>query len=136
MLLVSYSRRPISVLLPSSTLPAVMKRRTPRSSAGSFGWRVSSEISFFLAPLHRRVGGLVVHARRAALGDLLDGRLADDRFDAWQRRLATGQVQLMSPTVRKRTVSVLDGLAVARRRDRRHRHQQAARRTTSRWCAK
>jgi hypothetical protein len=27
--LVSYSRRPISVLLPSSTLPAVMKRSRP-----------------------------------------------------------------------------------------------------------
>ena len=32
----------------------------------------------------------------------------------------------MSPTVRKRTDSVLDRLAGARRRDRRHRHQQAA----------
>ena len=31
----------------------------------------------------------------------------------------------MSPTVRKRTVRRLDGLAVARRRERRHRHQQA-----------
>jgi hypothetical protein len=33
--LLSYSRRPISVLLPSSTLPAVMKRSTPRSSVFS-----------------------------------------------------------------------------------------------------
>ena len=84
------------------------------------------EISLSLAPLHRGLGGLIVHPGRAALGDLLDRRLADDRFDALSASLATGQVQLMSPTVRKRTERRSIDLTVARRRDRRHRHQQAA----------
>src|SRR4029077_16642519 len=69
---VSCSRRPISVLLPSSTLPAVMKRSTPvpvaaaRSSSPS---ALMLEITFLLAALHRSVGGLIIHARGAALGD-------------------------------------------------------------------
>src|SRR3712207_5640079 len=94
MLFVSYRSRPISVLLPSSTLPAVMKRRTPRSSTSVGGGaavsvaighskqrRTSLEVSLSLAPLHRGLRRLIVHPRRAALGDLLDGGLADDLVD-------------------------------------------------------
>src|SRR5690606_12272670 len=38
MVLVSNSRRPISVLLPSSTLPQVRKRSRPVSMPGMFSW--------------------------------------------------------------------------------------------------
>src|SRR4051812_830959 len=88
---VSCSSRPISVLLPSSTLPAVMKRSTPRWNASteatppgavramlippSFGML---EITFLLAALHGGFRGLVVHAGGAALGDGRQGRLGDD----------------------------------------------------------
>src|SRR5215831_12767571 len=82
----------MSVLLPSSTLPAVMKRRTPRSSIT--GGRASTspsgamlEVSFLLAALHGRLGRLVVHARRAALGDRGYRRLGDDRRGRSRRRL-------------------------------------------------
>src|SRR5258708_13793933 len=80
---VSCSSRPISVLLPSSTLPAVMKRSTPRSSAAvalrSISPRsVMLEVAFLLAPLHGRFRGLVVHARRASLGDRRQRRFGDD----------------------------------------------------------
>src|SRR5664279_1241431 len=84
----SNSSRPMSVLLPSSTLPAVMKRSTPRSSSSSGGVRAFiSEISFALAPFHRRIGSLVVHARGASLGDVgsrcLDDDLGNVRGDAF-----------------------------------------------------
>src|SRR6267378_5105843 len=80
---VSCSSRPISVLLPSSTLPAVMKRSTPRSSAAlalrSISPRsVMLEVAFLLAPLHGRFRGLVVHARRASFGDRGQRRFGDD----------------------------------------------------------
>src|SRR3990172_3203096 len=84
----SCSSRPISVLLPSSTLPAVMKRNTPSSADCVPAWLRSIspsmvmvlEISFFLAPLHGGIGGLVVHPGRAALGHgHLDG-LGNDGF--------------------------------------------------------
>src|SRR3989442_8148151 len=80
---VSCSSRPISVLLPSSTLPAVMKRNTPRSStAGAvrsiLPSKVISEGSFLLAPFHGGFRGLVVHARGPALGDRGQRRLGDD----------------------------------------------------------
>src|SRR6266853_1843777 len=72
---VSCSSRPISVLLPSSTLPAVMNRSTPRSSEA---WalrsispsKLISEVAFLLAPLHGGFRSLIVHARRPALGVL------------------------------------------------------------------
>src|SRR5712692_4507724 len=80
---VSCSSRPISVLLPSSTLPAVMKRNTPRSSTAS-GFRsispskLISEVSLLLAPLHGGFRSLIVHARRPALGDSGQHGLGDD----------------------------------------------------------
>src|SRR5215210_9425533 len=57
--LASYSRRPISVDLPSSTEPAVASRSVP----------TASEVAGNLAVLHRGLGGPVVRARLAALGD-------------------------------------------------------------------
>src|SRR5688572_29061339 len=68
--LLSTSRRPIRVLLPSSTLPQVMKRRAvpvstsaPAVPSRSFKVVASiSEIPIFLALLHRSFGSLVVHA--------------------------------------------------------------------------
>src|SRR5229473_8399178 len=80
---VSCSSRPISVLLPSSTLPAVMKRNTPRSStAGGFRSispsKLISEVPLLLAPLHGGFRSLIVHARRPALGDRGQRRFGDD----------------------------------------------------------
>src|SRR3977135_741429 len=80
---VSCSSRPISVLLPSSTLPALMKRKTPRSSTAGVVRSISpskviSEVSFLLAPLHGGFRRLVVHAFRAALGDRGQRRFGDD----------------------------------------------------------
>src|SRR2546430_2201035 len=80
---VSCSSRPISVLLPSSTLPAVMKRNTPRSSTAGAVRSISpskviSEVSFLLAPFHGGFRGLVVHARGPALGDRSQSRLCED----------------------------------------------------------
>src|SRR5882672_12418123 len=88
---VSCSSLPIRVLLPSSTLPAVMKRSTPRSSA-VWGSRpissgsATSEISFFFAPLHGVVGGLVVQPGRAALGDCSERGLGSDLGGSARRR--------------------------------------------------
>src|SRR2546423_5007073 len=80
---VSCSSRPISVLLPSSTLPAVMKRSTPRSSVAVVLRSISPrsvmlEVAFLLAPLHGRFRSLVVHAGRASLGDGGQRRFGDD----------------------------------------------------------
>src|SRR5436309_4560145 len=88
---VSCSSRPISVLLPSSTLPAVMKRNTPRSStAGGFRSispsKLISEVSLLLAPLHGGFRSLIVHARRTALGDSGQRGLCDD----FSRRCGVG----------------------------------------------
>src|SRR5215207_8295494 len=81
----SYSSRPIIVLLPSSTDPAVAKRS-----------RSISEVAFLLPVLHRGFAEPVVAAsssalgqpgRRDLLGDLLDGvRVGPDRRR--QRRVA------------------------------------------------
>src|SRR5215470_11880466 len=64
----------MSVLLPSSTLPAVMKRRTPRSSITGGRASISPsgailEVPFLLAALHRRFRRLVARARRGDHGD-------------------------------------------------------------------
>src|SRR3984957_16100179 len=70
----SYSSRPISVLLPSSTDPAVVKRS--RSS-------VILEIPCLLAVLHRRLRDAVIGACLAPLGD---ARRRDLQHDLLQRR--------------------------------------------------
>jgi hypothetical protein len=98
MVLVSNSRRPIRVLLPSSTLPQVRKRSRPRSST----WGRTSEVTFFLALFHRGLAGLVVQAGGAALGDGGGGGFEHDLLDGVGID-STGAVQEMSPTVRKRT---------------------------------
>ena len=114
--LLSTSRRPISVLLPSSTLPQVMKRSArmvvrPCTRRGGLAvGRGPSEIPVLLALFHRGVGGLVVHAGGAALADV-DVSVSATTSAALAAGLSTGQVQVMSPTVRKRTVRGLDLLA-------------------------
>ena len=79
------------MLLPSSTLPAVMKRRA-RS-----GRSRSSEIPFFLAALHQGIRGAVVHARGAAFADGHGQRLADDVGGGGGASLSTGQVRSCRP---------------------------------------
>src|SRR5918997_1586351 len=63
---VSYSSRPMSVDLPSSTDPAVANRSS------------SLEVSLTLPILHGGLGHAVVGARLAALGDAGRGDLGDD----------------------------------------------------------
>src|SRR5262252_6253730 len=118
----------MSVLLPSSTLPAVMKRRTPRSSITGGGTSISPsgamlEVPFLLAALHGRLGGLVVHARRAALGDRGHGRLGYDRRGRSRRRLdraGAGDVSHRPETHRK----IFDRLAWAWRGEVGHRNEE------------
>src|SRR3954447_3421354 len=98
--LVSRSRRPISVLLPSSTEPAVAKRSnsirtvdsTPaqRQARGAPKASVASpslEVPLALAIFHRRLGELVVGARRATLRDARRRDLRDHLLDGDRRRL-------------------------------------------------
>src|SRR6266516_1292733 len=125
---VSCSSRPISVLLPSSTLPAVMKRNTPRSS--TTGVRSISpsklilEVPLLLAPLHGGFRSLVVHARRYAFGDGRERRLGDDLSrccgGGFHRAGAT-DVTHSSEAHRR----FFDGFSGARWGDLRHRNEQA-----------
>src|SRR5438128_7189530 len=87
----SYSRRPISVLLPSSTAPAVVKRRRSSVTAPAPRHRASQharaarpsevlaalEVAGLLAILHRGLGHPVVGSRLATLGDPRGGDLRD-----------------------------------------------------------
>src|SRR5215210_2119701 len=75
--LASNSSRPISVDLPSSTEPAVASRSVP----------TVSEVAGNLAVLHGGLGGSVVGAGLAALGDAGRGDLLHDRLE---RRRARG----------------------------------------------
>src|SRR2546430_882598 len=126
---VSCSSRPISVLLPSSTLPAVIKRSTPRSpTAGALRSispsKLMSEVPFLLAPLHGRFGSLVVHTRRAAFGDGGQHSLGDDlggsRRDGFDRAGAADV-----PHGAEADRQLFDRLAGTRRRDLRHWNEQA-----------
>src|SRR5213083_122287 len=126
---VSCSSRPISVLLPSSTLPAVMKRNTPKSSTAGAVRSISpskliSEVPLLLAPLHRGFRGLVVHARRPAFGDGRQRRLCDDLSrccgGGFHRAGAT-DITHSSEAHRR----FFDGFSGARRGDLRHRNEQA-----------
>src|SRR5436305_5481555 len=88
--LASYSRRPIRVLLPSSTEPAVVKRsrssvtarpsrrcarRPARGARHSSSSRRPLEVTGLLAILHRRLGHPIVGPGLAALGDSRGGDL-------------------------------------------------------------
>src|SRR6476469_8776821 len=115
--LVSYSSRPTSVDLPSSTLPAVASLRRslmtlPRParptifpwqrtnrlscslglarksrSCGKFRKLRSSEVALPLAILHGRLGEAVVGAGRAALGEPARGHLGDHLVEGRRGRL-------------------------------------------------
>src|SRR5215467_6235264 len=127
---VSCKRRPISVLFPSSTLPAVMKRRTPRSSANGDSRSILSgcaisEIPLLLAPLHGDLGSPIVHAGRPALGHLGQNRLGDDlgggsgqRFDRTGARDVTDRAEAHR--------EFLHFFAFARRSDAGHGNEQPA----------
>src|SRR5687768_14719961 len=86
----SYSSRPISVLLPSSTDPAVEKRRRstatrcPQLQAPLRAPRL--EVAFFLAVFHRRLRERVVGAGGAARGDPGGGRLGHDLLQRGRTR--------------------------------------------------
>src|SRR5450631_973512 len=80
--LVSYSRRPIIVDLPSSTEPAVENLTSSLialpARARSRRGLGPSEIALLLAILHGRLGELVIGPRRPTLGDPGGGDLGDD----------------------------------------------------------
>src|ERR1700750_373916 len=80
----SCRRRPMSVDLPSSTLPTVAKRR---GAARSGSVITGSEVAQALAVFHAGLGDAIGGARGAALGDPGDGRLGDDVLDREGRRL-------------------------------------------------
>src|SRR3954471_18042418 len=82
--LASWSRRPISVDLPSSTEPAVARRSRSERATEPYPWPLPPwrlEVAGNLAVLHRGLAGAVVGARLAALGDLRGGDLGDDRVE-------------------------------------------------------
>src|SRR3954451_21069861 len=72
----SYSSRPISVDLPSSTEPAVARRRVS----------TSLEVAGNLAVLHRGLARAVVRARLAPLRDPRGGDLGDDLVEGRRPR--------------------------------------------------
>src|SRR3954466_15492508 len=79
--LASWSRRPISVDLPSSTEPAVARRSRSERATEPYPWPLPPwplEVAGNLAVLHRGLARAVVGARLAALGDLRGGDLGDD----------------------------------------------------------
>jgi hypothetical protein len=101
MVLVSNSRRPISVLLPSSTLPQVRKRSRPSVLDFSMGADIRNNPSFLRCSMEaslvwssRRVAPRSVMVVVAVSAMILATVSASD---------STGAVQVMSPTVRKRT---------------------------------
>src|SRR5712692_3527994 len=102
------------VLLPSSTLPAVMKR------SGCI-----LEVALFLAPLHRYLRSLIVHARRAPLGETRRHRFLDYFLDIESCGFdRAGAADVADGAKAHR--HLLHRLAGARRRERSHGHEQAA----------
>src|SRR3954454_6325485 len=84
----SYSSRPISVDLPSSTDPHVTRRTSPPAAwacAGVIGGP-PLEVPLPLAVLHRGLRHPVVGAGLAALGDPRGGDLGDDLLERRRRR--------------------------------------------------
>src|SRR3954469_21305301 len=94
--LASWSRRPISVDLPSSSAPpvrvvcprspgpAVARRSRSERATEPYPWPLRPwplEVAGNLAVLHRGLADAVVRARLAALGDLRGGDLGDDRVE-------------------------------------------------------
>src|SRR3954449_6415463 len=82
--LASWSSRPISVDLPSSTEPAVARRSRSERATEPYPWPLRPwplEVAGNLAVLHRGLARTVVGARLAALGDLRGGDLGDDRVE-------------------------------------------------------
>src|ERR1700750_1583913 len=78
--LASWSRRPISVDLPSSTEPAVARRSRSDRATDPLPWPlrpVPLEVAGNLAVLHRGLARAVVGPRLAALGDLGGGDLGE-----------------------------------------------------------
>src|SRR3954453_18187270 len=82
--LASWSRRPISVDLPSSTEPAVARRSRSERATEPYPWPLRPlplEVAGNLAVLHRGLARAIVGARLAALGDLRGGDLGDDSVE-------------------------------------------------------
>src|SRR3954449_6840414 len=82
--LASWSRRPMSVDLPSSTEPAVARRSRSERATEPNSWPLRPlplEVAGNLAVLHRGLADPVVGARLAALGDLRGGDLGDGRVE-------------------------------------------------------
>src|SRR5438445_2882676 len=112
--LVSYSSRPISVLLPSSTAPAVVKRSKSRVTCAPVPTHARAararepcrqplEVADLLAILHRGLGDLVVGPGLTALGDARGGDLEHDLFQrARLRTHATGAAHVADRAIAHR----------------------------------
>src|SRR3954465_12694859 len=121
--LASWSRRPISVDLPSSTEPAVARPRRAERATEPYPWPLPPwplEVAGNLAVLHRGLARAVVGARLAPLGDLRGGDLGDDgvelgggrRDRARAAHVADGPVA----HARRERLLAVDELAVGRQR--------------------
>src|SRR5260221_451145 len=122
--LVSYSSRPISVLLPSSTLPALEKRSMPVSTGDMVSIADTLKVSFLLAQLHRSFRCLVVHARSASFRDAGRRGFDDDLLRIGRvgfHRAGAGHVSHGTKPHRNR----FDGLACLRLHQLGHRQQAA-----------
>src|SRR5260221_2355591 len=115
--LVSYSSRPTRVDLPSSTEPAVARRKRADTwvagSAGASRSTVILEVALSLAVFHGGLGKAVVGAGGPALGDPRRADLLDDVQDADGDRVhGAGAGHVADRAVPD--VADLDALAVAR----------------------
>src|SRR3979411_2004411 len=83
----SYSSRPISVDLPSSTEPAVAMRSNVAMSISPVASLAPSEVALSLAVFRSSLGNPVVGAGGASLGQPRYGRLGDHLGHRARRRL-------------------------------------------------
>src|SRR3954467_4176871 len=118
--LASWSRRPISVDLPSSTEPAVARRSRSERAIVPRPLPLPLEVAGNLALLHRGLADAIVGARLAALGDLRAGDLGDDVVQRGRgRRDGAGAAHVADravPDARAERLLAVDELHVGRQR--------------------
>src|SRR4051812_12333683 len=121
--LASWSRRPISVDLPSSTEPAVARRSRSERATEPYPWPLRPwplEVAGNLAVLHRGLADAVVRARLAALRDLRRRDLGDDVVQRGRgRRHGAGAAHVADRAVadaRRERLLAVDELDVRRQR--------------------
>src|SRR3954452_18781095 len=118
--LASWSRRPISVDLPSSTEPAVARRSRSERAIVPRPLPLPLEVAGNLAVLHRGLADAIVGARLAALGDLRRRDLGDHVVQRGRgRRDGAGAAHVADravPDARAERLLAVDELHVGRQR--------------------